>query len=227
VKLVHLQSPNQSQRIGEVRLVIAHTPEGSYRSAIATCMSAPAKVSYHRVHKKDGSEATQLVPFARKAWHALSLNDLAIGISIEDYASKFSIADPGALAYAQSIAECLLEHGLKPQWTTDVALGGFCRHGDLQSNRTDPTPDMAEWRRFVRIVQRAYDELVDPEPVDPERPWPLPLPAWFWTWARWTLGEGEYARFGPKKAGRRPKDAPTRIPSWAWKRLELLVAQRD
>lgn len=229
MKLVHLTSPNQGDRNGEVRLVVAHTPQGSYRSGIATCMSPAAKVSYHRLHKKNGSEATQLVPFSRKAWHALSLNDLSIGIAIEDYAEKFSLADAGTLEYARSIAECLLEEGLEPQWTTDVALGGFCRHGDLQSNRYDPTPDIPEWRRFVAMVQRAYDELATPDPVDPDRPWPLPLPVWFWTWARWTLGEGEFARYGPKKAGKRPKDAPvniTRDAPWAWKRLEHLLANR-
>lgn len=57
-------------------------------------------------------------------------------------------------------------------------------------------------------------------------PWPRPLPKWWWKWARWALGEGEYKQHGPRK-GPRPAGAPERIPEWAWKRLEALVAQRN
>ena len=50
-----------------------------------------------------------------------------------------------------------------------------------------------------------------------ERAWPVPIPRWFWAWARWRLG----GREGP-----RPRAAPPRIPDWAWRRLEALVARR-
>lgn len=223
MRLVTKTSPNQSHRLhgnDAVRLIVCHTPEGSYTSALATCMNPAAEVSYHRLYKKDGTEATQLVPFERKAWHAGPVNSLSDGLSLEGHARHFELADPGSFDLAEGVAERLIARGLPCQWTTDPAKGGFCRHGDLQDNRSDPTPDMNEWRLFVAMVKEAHGRLTVPD-------WPKPLPAWFWVWARWRLGEGEYKKFGPRK-GPRPKAAPRLIPPghWAWRRLRALLRER-
>lgn len=53
--------------------------------------------------------------------------------------------------------------------------------------------------------------------------WPTPLPTWFWVWARWRLGRGEFAEYGPANQNVRPPNVPIKIPSWAWERLKLLV----
>lgn len=172
MNIVVRNSPNQSERIhgnSAVRLIVCHTPEGSYRSAVNTCMDPNADVSYHRLYRKDGTEATQLVPWARKAWHAGPINSLSDGLSLEGHARLFNLNDPGARQFARGVAERLIARHLQPQWTTDPARGGFCRHGDLQSDRTDPTPDMAEWREFVRMVQAEYARM---------KPTPAPQLKW-------------------------------------------------
>ena len=77
MKIVTKNSPNQSARVhgdNAVRLIVCHTPEGTYAGTVAFIMTPAAQVSYHRLYKKDGTEATQLVPFNRKAWHAGAVN---------------------------------------------------------------------------------------------------------------------------------------------------------
>lgn len=184
MKLVTKNSPNQSKRIhgnAAVRLIVCHTPEGGYAGAVATCMNPANEVSYHRLYKKDGTEATQLVPFSRKAWHAGPVNSLSDGLSVEGFARHFSLTDAGTKEFAKGVAERLFARKLTPQWTTDPAKGGFCRHGDLQSNRTDPTPDLAEWRQFVRMVRAEYRKLANPNRL----PGPSPKPDEFWDWMDW------------------------------------------
>lgn len=229
MQVVTRLSPNQSDRLfpGDVRLIVCHTPEGSYQSALATCLNPNADVSYHLLIRKDGTEATQLVPWERKAWHAGPVNSLSDGISIEGHARHFSLLDKGAHEMSQVVAERLIARKLKPQWTTDIAEGGFCRHGDLQTNRTDPTPDLEEWKVFVGMVQADYQRL-----TKVEKPWPVPVPAWFWVWARWRLGVAEFKQFGPANPDVRPKEAPPPGISWApggkhhwaYRRLRALVA---
>lgn len=215
MKLTTHTSPNQSARIhgdDAVRLIVCHTPEGSFASALSTCMNPKAKVSYHCLYRKDGSEAAQLVPFNWKAWHAGALNSLSDGLSIEGHARLFDLADPGVLAFARGVAERLVARKLPCQWTTDPTKGGFCRHGDLQDDRTDPTPDIPEWRLFCAMVEYEHAQF------DPAKPWPKPIPAWFWLWAKWKL------QGSPK--GERPKSAPTFIKPWAWRRLAAIKKGR-
>lgn len=211
MRIVSRPSPNQSPRIhGDkaVRLIVCHTPEGGYAGTVAFILTPKAQVSYHLLIKKDGTEATQFVDWRRKAWHAGPVNSLSDGVSIEGHARHFDLDDEGVLMMAIVVAQRLIARGLKPQWTTDPGKGGFCRHGDLQDNRTDPTPDLAEWRLFIGMVQAAYQRL-----KKEDKTWPIPLPAWTWAWMRWRLT----GRKGP-----RPPDAPKVIPAWAWRRLIAL-----
>lgn len=213
------ESPNQSNRLhgdDSVRLIVVHTPEGAYESTVNWCLNPRSKVSYHLLIKKDGTEATQLVPYHKKAWHAGPMNSISDGISIEGHARTFDLSDRGVREAARLIAVRLISRGLPCQWTTDPAKGGFCRHGDLQSDRTDPTPDLAEWRLFVSMVKAEYDKLGQAPKM------PRPIPAWFWIWARWWLGVSEFKKYGPRK-GPRPKSAPRLIPPWAWLRLRQLA----
>ncbi|HXH88257.1 MAG TPA: N-acetylmuramoyl-L-alanine amidase [Gaiellaceae bacterium] len=200
-------SPNRSPRVhGDeaVSLVVVHTPEGGYDGTVRFIQTAAAKVSYHRLYSKDGKRATQLVPWAEKAWHAGAMNSLSDGLSIEGNARLFDLADPGVLEIANGVAERLVARGIPCQWTTDPAKGGFCRHGDLQTDRTDPTPDLGEWRLFVGMVTVAFERL-----TAPANEWPRPIPKWFWTWNLWRVRG---------KQGARPASAPRVIPAWAWRR---------
>jgi|SRR5215213_1546868 len=56
---------------------------------------------------------------------------------------------------------------------------------------------------------------------------PDKLPDWYWLWLQWVLGEGEFKRFGPRVEGRRPPEAPERIPAWAWTKLGEFTAARN
>lgn len=215
MKLTTHSSPNQSARIhgdDAVRLIVCHTPEGAYGPTLQFLSRESAKVSYHRLYKKDGTEAAQLVPFGRKAWHAGPMNSLSDGLAIEGYAHLFDLAELGVLEFARGVAERLVARKLPCQWTTDPAKGGYCRHGDLQDNRRDPTPNMDEWRLFCSMVEHEYRKL------NPASLWPKPIPAWFWLWAKWKLQNS------PK--GQRPKSAPAFIKPWAWQRLAAIKKGR-
>ena len=246
-----LTSPHRSERIhGQeaVRLIVAHTPEGRYGPMLdyiahpgRKCYAGERRVSYHDLIKEDGTEVTHLVPYAEKAWHAGALNSSSEGIALAGYARDFEIVtggdkrvigwsfnQDGEQALAKIIAKRLVARGLEPVWTTDTVKGGFCRHADLQSDRSDPTPDVNEWKILVAMVQAEYQALKNP----PEKPWPIPVPAWFWPWARWRLGVAEYKIYGPANPDFRPASAPLPGPSWApggkhawaWTRLKALVA---
>jgi hypothetical protein len=54
---------------------------------------------------------------------------------------------------------------------------------------------------------------------------PKPTPRWYWRWAAWRLGEG-YAKGHPRQRNLRPKQAPRRIPHWAWRRLHFFLLAR-
>src|SRR5436305_7041355 len=54
---------------------------------------------------------------------------------------------------------------------------------------------------------------------------PKPTPRWFWRWTAWQLGEG-YARGNARQPDLRPKQAPERLPHWAWRRLHFFLLAR-
>jgi hypothetical protein len=54
---------------------------------------------------------------------------------------------------------------------------------------------------------------------------PRPTPRWYWHWAQWRLGTG-YAKGHRLEIHLRPKDAPRRIPSWAFHRLQRVLASQ-
>ena len=217
VSLEYMPSPNQSDRLhgdDAVRLVLCHTPEGSDAGAISTIMNPNADVSYHRLYLKGGKKAIQFVNFKKKAWHGKAYNSLSDGLAVSGFARHFDLGDPSVKEFAKGVAERLVARGLKPQWTTDPVKGGYCRHGDVQSDRTDPTPDLAEWKLFGGMVAAEYQRITKPQD---QRPWPIPVPQWFWAWAAWKLGD---------KPGPRPTTAPRLIPLWAWRRLAALKNAR-
>lgn len=205
-------SPNQSPRLaGAVRLVICHTPEGSDMGATATIMNPDAEVSYHRLYLKGGEEAIQFVPFHNKAWHAKTYNSLSDGLACSGFAHKFDLHTAEAREFAIGVAERCKERGLKPQWTTDPVKGGFCRHADIQSDRSDPTPDLAEWKEFCKMVKAAYFK----EPLG------------YWDWLAWTLGEGDYKTCGKRNPRCRPEGLPKRVPASWWARRLVFLTNRE
>jgi hypothetical protein len=154
-----IESPNQSSRVhgnSAVDLIIVHSPEGGYSSTINWLRNPASDVSYHVLIKEDGSEATQLVRFSRKAWHAGVHNSRSEGISLADYASKIRAFSPGGRKLARVVAFRLRKRGLKPIWRRKGEVGGgFCRHADIQSDRRDPM-SLSRWLAFVAMVKWQY-----------------------------------------------------------------------
>lgn len=182
-------SPNQSARThgtGAVRLVIAHTPEGSYDGTVRYCLNAAGRrVSYHLLLNEDGTEATQLVPWTRKAWHAGAYNSLSDGVAAAGFARDFDVGSPQSRAFARVIAQRLHARGLPARWSKDGGGSGFCRHADLQTDRSDPM-SVDKWRRFVRLVQAEHRQLTQPDHgrVKVLRAWILARRKAGWSWAR-------------------------------------------
>jgi peptidoglycan hydrolase-like protein with peptidoglycan-binding domain len=171
-------SPNYSSRGGQrVRLIVVHDCEGTYEGSISWFAQARSQVSAHIVLSEDGTQATQMVAWANKAWHACSFNPFSEGIEAAGFAAKgFSASEWDALAAI--VAFRLHENGLPCRWAEKGIGEGFCSHYDLGAaggGHKDPTTDQGVWDAFVARVAAAY---VAPQP-DVWRPdiAPAPVPA--------------------------------------------------
>jgi hypothetical protein len=152
-----VESPNQSGRSQGVALdlIVVHDTEGGYEGAVAWFANRHSQVSAHLVLKEDGSAATQMVPFSRKAWHCASFNSRSIGLELAGFAKQGYGEREWATA-ARIVALLLARHGLPARWARRGEGAGFCRHYDLGAaggGHRDPTTDDAVWASFVRRVQ--------------------------------------------------------------------------
>ena len=75
------------------------------------------------------------------------------------------------------------------------------------------------WQALYRTLGARASQIVERANVTPE--WPVPVPSWFWEWGRWYLGHAEYADRA-RDPEVRPAAAPTRIPNWAWRRVNVM-----
>lgn len=158
------RTANQSQRVHGVkaiRLIVVHTPEGSYGPMIRYITVPPngkfwedddRRVSYHGMLREDGDEFTQFVGWDQKAWHAGAFNSLSEGISAAGFAAKFNVKSNQSKVLARIVAFRLRERGLPARWSRDGGGKGFCRHADLQSDRKDPM-SRTKWLIFVGMVK--------------------------------------------------------------------------
>lgn len=151
------ESPNQSarERGSKIDLIVVHDTEGGYEGAINWFANSHSDVSAHIVLKEDGSEATQMVPYARKAWHAGAFNSRSIGLEMAGFAKQGYGEHEWAVA-ARIVAFLLHKYRLPPYWARGGGGPGFCRHYDLGQaggGHRDPTTDDAVWARFVHQVQ--------------------------------------------------------------------------
>ena len=158
-EITYIPSPNQSDRVhgnDAVDLVVVHTPEGSLAGTHSTIMNPKAQVSYHVLIHKDGKKATQYVRWSKKAWHAKAHNSRSDGIALEGYARDTRAFSALGRAGARAVAKRLLDRGLPPKWRRHGEVGGgFCRHADLQSDRSDPM-NLSRWYAFVAMVKFQY-----------------------------------------------------------------------
>lgn len=151
IKLVN--SPNQSTRTSPINLVVLHDTEGGYEGAVSWFKNPHAQVSAHVVVKEDGSEATQMVPYSKKAWHVAAFNSRSIGIELAGYFNHES-AEQLAVA-ARIVAFFLHKYKLPCKASSSV---GYCRHKDLGEaggGHHDPFDD-ATWKKFQKLVEAEY-----------------------------------------------------------------------
>ena len=158
-KILWKESPNCSDRTARVDLIVNHDTEGSYVGSVAWFAQSQSKVSVHYVLKEDGSEVTQMVELADKAWACCAFNSRSVNIEMAGWANKgYDSAEWDALA---NINAFLLHHLQIPcKWARGGIGPGFCRHYDLGvagGNHSDPTTDLATWQRFVSLVMQKYD----------------------------------------------------------------------
>jgi len=123
-------------------------------------MDAASQVSAH-ILTDSNREATQFVPWDRKAWSCVAFNSASYNIEADDQA--WTHDDPASLATASRIVAYVCKKtGIPPTWTTAPhQRAGVCRHYDLGiagGGHTDPTTDIQVWRRFMELVRGEYDK---------------------------------------------------------------------
>ena len=165
--LRQVNSPNYSSRDGiPISLIVIHDCEGGYEGSIAWFANRHSQVSAHLVLKADGSECTQMVPFAEKAWHACNAgNYRGIGLEIEGF-EKNGFAQTEWRSAANIVAWLLHKYDLPCRWAERGVGSGFCSHFDLGAaggGHCDPTTDAPTWARFAAQVRTAFDRGFLPE----------------------------------------------------------------
>lgn len=161
-------SPNYNSRpsgtAGDVHMVIVHTCEGSYVSCWSWLTNSSSGVSAHYVVNESGSEISQLVREANRAWHigatydcsrngghacylnGYSSNHFTVGIEHAGYASQSSF--PVGQIDASAKLGCDISQG----HNIPRDRYHFVAHGQLQPwNRTDPGPNWP-WTDYLNRI---------------------------------------------------------------------------
>lgn len=165
--LAFRNTPNQSHRNLHKGikpfLIVVHRPVGSYHGSIDWLCNPRSQASCHVItegNKTGADEATQLVPWHEKAWHAQAFNSVSYGIETDD--NCWDGTDPHAFDVAARIVAFLCKRtGIPPaQSKNPLSQPGVVRHFDLGAaggGHSDPTTDAVEWRLFLRAVKREFD----------------------------------------------------------------------
>lgn len=151
-------SPNYSNRTAKVDLIVVHDCEGSYAGAVNWFANRKSNVSAHLVLKEDGTEATQMVAFGEKAWHACDFNSRSIGVEMGGFEDR-GFPDAEWQRAAVIVAYLLQKFEIPVQFAKGGVGPGFCRHLDLGKaggGHSDPTRDDAVWQKFITYVEAAH-----------------------------------------------------------------------
>lgn len=151
-------SPNYNARpagdIGVPAMVIIHTCEGSYASCWSWLANSSSGVSAHYVVKEDGSEISQLVLEANRAWHIGATYDCTLNSSVDCWRNGYSsnhftigiehggYASQASFPVSQIDASAKLSCDISRDHNIPRDKYHFLAHGQLQpANRTDPGPN--------------------------------------------------------------------------------------
>lgn len=143
--------------------VVIHTTEGSYSGSVSWLKNPSAGASAHYVVKEDGTEITQLVADADRAWHATYYNSRSIGIECAGYAGQPGTWTQGILpklydlvawlcyAYNVQVIHPAGTATASPP-TNNFSGTGLVGHYQVQPwNRTDPG-SFFDWNALVAAV---------------------------------------------------------------------------
>ncbi|MFY0524296.1 N-acetylmuramoyl-L-alanine amidase [Archangium gephyra] len=160
-------SPNYNARPAgtDISMVVIHTCEGGYSGCWSWLANSSAGASAHYVVNESGSEITQLVREASRAWHVAasyscslngsvmcglngsSVNNFSVGIEHGGYASQSSFPAGQIEASAKLTCDITKSQGIVRDSYHIVA------HGRLQpANRTDPGPNWP-WSSYISKVK--------------------------------------------------------------------------
>jgi hypothetical protein len=193
---IYRNSPNQGTRpagnTGKVRMVIIHSCEGAYSGCWGWLVNTQSGVSAHYVVKEDGSEISQLVKEAKRAYHIAAKYNMNLNAGKEPdlhnvTSNNFTVGiEHAGFANQSSWHANLIEQSAK--LTCDIAKrNGIARdkyhivgHGQLQpNNRVDPGPNWP-WATYLSKVQSHCGDIppdpMNPPPPPPDEPDPVPPP---------------------------------------------------
>jgi N-acetyl-anhydromuramyl-L-alanine amidase AmpD len=185
-------SPNFSSRLGAaVDLVVLHDCQGSYLGSIATFLgnNYGNPVSAHFVLKDDGSEVTQMVDLADKAWHAVDLNRRSVGLEMAGYAER-GYSDAELDNAAKIMAYLCHTLSIPARHARGGSGSGIESHyglGKAGGGHTDPSVDPTFMDKFVARVHTHMNDSapegwarnrLKPSPSPAPSPTPAPAPAY-------------------------------------------------
>lgn len=160
--LKEVPSPNYSTRSAPISLVVLHDTEGAYEGAVSWFSESRSQVSAHIVLKEDGSEATQCVRYAEKAWACVDYNSASINIEMAGEASKGYGSEQLAVA-ARIVAFFLKKYDLPCEYVVPSSSGaigkGWTLHQDLGvagGGHHDPGFSPAQIKTFGEAVTAEY-----------------------------------------------------------------------
>jgi len=137
-----------------VRLFVWHATMGSYAGAVSWLRNPRSQASSHVVEREDGREATQLVPWAEKAWTQRAYNAVSESNEMAGYGPAWPLEQ---LRVASRIcAFRLYKRRLPARWARFGIGAGFCRHKDLGvagGGHSDPIMAPALWRACVAMTK--------------------------------------------------------------------------
>lgn len=160
-------SPNYGARPAgaAISLVVIHSCEGAYAGCWGWLRNSQAQASAHYVVNESGSEVTQLVREASRAWHVAatydcarnnsqqcgkngqSVNNFAVGIEHAGYGSQATWANGLIETSAKLTCNIAKDNGVPRDRNHIVS------HGQLQPwNRSDPGPNWP-WAHYIDRVR--------------------------------------------------------------------------
>lgn len=130
--LNYIQSPNYSARTEQISGIVWHETEGAYLGAVGWLTEKRSEVSAHIVLREDGRQATQLVPYSLKAWHASNANSHTIGIELAGFTAKGNaLAQLQAASRIGAVVGAM--YGIPARDATARGYGGHTTHRALGS----------------------------------------------------------------------------------------------